>query len=271
MAESNAYILGTDREELHRLGVQHEVWSGEAHRGWELAQFKDGQSILDLGSGPGFCSTELAFITGEQGKVISVDKSAEYLDYLSQISDHHQLNIETILSDITQLELEANSLDAVWCRWVLGWINDPKSVLKNVAQALKPGGKMVLQEYQDWSTHEAKPHRDGINKAIQRALKSFKDYDSELDIGKDLPEILTDLGLNLVNVRQISKLASPNDSIWQWPKSFYFNYFPKLVEMNYLTPEELEKAFEDLKELEAGDDTVITCPLMVEVIAEKSF
>ena len=54
MQEENAYILGTDAQELHRLGVQHQVWSEEALHGWRLAQFRAGHTLLDLGSGPGF-------------------------------------------------------------------------------------------------------------------------------------------------------------------------------------------------------------------------
>lgn len=33
IAEENAYILGTEREELYRLGLQHQVWSGETRKG----------------------------------------------------------------------------------------------------------------------------------------------------------------------------------------------------------------------------------------------
>ena len=64
MKEQNAYILGTDKEELHRLGIQHQVWASEAQKGWTLAGFTAGQTLLDLGCGPGFCTKELAMITG---------------------------------------------------------------------------------------------------------------------------------------------------------------------------------------------------------------
>ena len=49
MSEENAYILGTDEEELIRLELQHKVWLSEAKHGWDLAEFKTGQTILDLG------------------------------------------------------------------------------------------------------------------------------------------------------------------------------------------------------------------------------
>ena len=41
MNEESVYILGTDKEELIRLELQHKVWSSEAKRGWDLAEFKN--------------------------------------------------------------------------------------------------------------------------------------------------------------------------------------------------------------------------------------
>lgn len=96
MKEQNAYILGTDKEELHRLGLQHQVWASEAHKGWELAGFTAGQTLLDLGCGPGFCTKELAFIVGATGKVIGIDRSEHFIKFLKNINLHYGLEIEAI-------------------------------------------------------------------------------------------------------------------------------------------------------------------------------
>ena len=85
MIEENEYILGTDEEELNRLELQHKVWLSEAKYGWDLAEFKSGQTILDLGCGPGYCAEELARIVGKMGRVIGVDKSNAFIAHLNQI------------------------------------------------------------------------------------------------------------------------------------------------------------------------------------------
>ena len=46
--EENQYILGTETAELHRLGVQHQVWASEAQQGWKEANFTAGHTILGL-------------------------------------------------------------------------------------------------------------------------------------------------------------------------------------------------------------------------------
>ncbi len=269
MSENNAYILGTDHQELHRLGVQHQVWASEAQLGWNLASFNAGNTLLDLGSGPGFCSKELAYIAGDSGKVIAVDKSPAYIQHVKELAELHQLNIEGICADFSKMELTPNSLDGMYCRWAMAWVPNPEEILRKVLDALKPGGKMVLHEYYDWSTHQTEPKLEGLSKGIAAAYKSFGDMDAELNIGRHLPGILSGLGMKITSTRVMSKLATPSDFEWQWPKSFYKSYFPRLAELGYLTEKEVLTALKDLNILEKTPGATLCCPLMIEVVAEK--
>ncbi|WP_432412410.1 class I SAM-dependent methyltransferase [Rasiella sp. SM2506] len=266
---SQPYILGTDSQELHRLGVQHQIWASEAQQGWKNAGFAAGHTILDLGCGPGFCTKELAYIVGESGKVLGVDLDEGYIQHLTQVADLYHLNIDGICSDFNDLQLKPNSIDGLYSRWALAWVPNAKEILQKTYDALKPGGKMVLQEYYDWSTHQTEPQLPGLSKAIAACLKSFKDQKGEIDIGRELPRILAELGMKVTSIRLIPKLATPENLIWQWPKTFYYSYFPRLVHMGLLTEAEAKQAFEDHKTLEKDKNTTLFCPMMVEVIAEK--
>ncbi len=267
--ESNEYILGTDDMELFRLGLQHQVWASEAQTGWSKAGFSAGQTLLDLGSGPGFCSKELAFITGPTGQVVAVDRSAHYIDYVQEIAKKHGLNIKGIVSDFDDMELANESLDGMYCRWAMAWIKNPKEILSKVLQALKPGAKMVLHEYYDWSTHQLEPNKPNLQKAIAACLRSFKEQEGDIDVGRYLPNMLNSLGMKVTSVRPMVKLARPSDFAWHWPKSFYHTYFPRLVEAGYLTEAEKTAALEEMDELEQFPHTTLFCPSLVEVIAEK--
>lgn len=269
MEEKNSYILGTDQEELFRLGVQHQVWAEEAQTGWRLANFRSGQTLLDLGSGPGYCSTEMAFIVGQEGKVLAIDRSEHYISHLKQIAQSQNLNIKAVVSDFDDMELEPLSLDGMYCRWGLAWSPQPEQVLRKVFNALKPGGKMVIHEYYDWSTLQTEPNKKALSKGIAMALKSFKDSEAEIDIGRHLPQILIDMGMKVVGFRPMSKIATPQNGIWQWPKTFFHNYLPRLVAQNYLTTKEVEEALADMEDLEKTKGASICTCLMVEVIAEK--
>lgn len=266
---SQPYILGTDAQELHRLGVQHQIWASEAQKGWESAGFSAGHTILDLGCGPGFCSKELAYIVGESGKVLGVDLDEGYIQHLTQVADLYHLNIDGICSDFNDLQLQKNSLDGMYSRWALAWIPNPKEILQKAYNALKSGGKMVLHEYYDWRTHQTEPQLPGLNKAIAACLKSFKEQKGEIDVGRELPTMLAEIGMKITSIRLMPKLATPENIVWQWPKTFYYSYFPRLVQMGILTEAEAKQAFEDHKTLEKNKNSTLFCPMMLEVIAEK--
>ncbi|MBT8327319.1 MAG: methyltransferase domain-containing protein [Bacteroidia bacterium] len=267
--EQNEYILGTNEEELHRLGLQHQIWASEAHLGWSKAGFNVGQTILDLGCGPGFCTKELAYIVGDKGKVIGVDKSENYIQFLQKTAELHSIPIDAIHSDFNNLLLESNSLDAMYCRWALAWISNPTEILQKVLSALKPGGKMVIQEYFDWSTHQTQPSTPALSKAIAACLQSFKEQEGDIDVGREVPQMLESMGMKILSTRIMAKLANPKELTWQWPKSFYHVYFPRLVEMNYLTQQESEQALKDMEQLGNQPSSQLYCPSLIEIIAEK--
>lgn len=268
MSQSKEYILGTDAQELFRLGVQHQIWASEAQHGWELAGFNEGQTLLDLGCGPGFCTQELAFLAGATGKVIGIDRAQNYIEHLQQTAQHQNLNIEAIHADFDAMSLTPHSLDGVYCRWALAWVPNPKQILAKVYEALKPGGTMVIQEYYDWSTHQTEPKKEQLSKAIAAALQSFKDSPGTIDIGRKLPQIFTEMNMEVTSIRLMPKLGTPHNAIWQWPKTFYHSYFPRLVP-KYLNEREVTNALEEMDQLEAIPGASLLTPLMVEVIAKK--
>lgn len=268
--KSKDYILGTDRAELHRLGLQHQVWSTESRKSWQLAEFSAGQYLLDLGCGPGYCTMEMAYMVGEYGKVIGVDKSKAYIDFLKENAKLHDLPIETQCTDFMKMKLKDESLDGAYSRWALAWVDDPEEVIGKVVDALVPGGAFVAQEYYDWSLLQTEPGFPNLTAAIAGALKSFKSQEkAEIDIGRKLPELFYNNGLEVTSIRPMTKMATAEDHSWQWPKSFFQIYFPKVAEMGFLTKKQVKNALAEFEELENIPGATILCPHMVEVIGIK--
>lgn len=267
--EEQAYILGTDKEELWRLGFQHQVWSEEARKAWNLAQFTKGDHLLDLGSGPGFCTIEMAYICGEEGKVTAVDKSRNYIDHLSQIAALQHLQIDKHCCDFDEMVLPQEYYDGAYCRWAMAWISNHKEVIDKVVQALKPGGRFVLQEYFNFSSLHIEPELPGLKVAIDAISKSYEQMDGNIDIGKKLPALLEEAGLKVVGVRELNKIGTPRDLVWHWPKTFFKIYLPKLVDMGLITTEEVHIALADFDKVEQMLGAQLMGPSMIEIIAEK--
>jgi ubiquinone/menaquinone biosynthesis C-methylase UbiE len=167
------------------------------------------------------------------------------------------------------MELQKNSLDGMYSRWALAWIPNAKEILTKVYQALKPGGRMVIHEYYDWSSHQTEPVLPHLSRAITAAYKSFSDMEGDLNIGRHIPRIFNELGMEVKNTRLMAKLATPKDLAWQWPKSFYKSYFPRLAEIGYLSNEDVKNALKDLERLEQTPGATICCPLMLETVGVK--
>ena len=81
-SEADAYILGTGDDEFERLRFQDRVWIEQAYSLWTRAGIKAGDTVCDLGCGPGFTSLELAQLVGSEGRVVAHDRSARFVDFL---------------------------------------------------------------------------------------------------------------------------------------------------------------------------------------------
>src|SRR3569833_2075663 len=127
MAQERDYVLGTHDDEIERLGIQHEVWAARAMAAWQRAGIKAGQTILDIGSGPGYATLGLASVVGWSGRVIAVDRSRRFLDALDARRKQQGLeNVQIVEIRLDELRLEANSVDGAWCRWVLAFVMRPR-------------------------------------------------------------------------------------------------------------------------------------------------
>ncbi|MFT5971205.1 MAG: ubiquinone/menaquinone biosynthesis C-methylase UbiE [Flavobacteriales bacterium] len=267
--EEKAYILGTEEAELHRLGIQHMTWAKEAFDGWEFAGFKNGDALLDLGSGPGFASRDLAYITGNKGSVTAVDLSEKYLKFIHKIAEHHHLNIKTVHTDFNDLTLEKNSLDGAYCRWALAWPEHPEYITQKVIDALKPGACFVAQEYNNWMELHTQPYMPNIQRGLELIFESFKTSGGNINIGARLGQIFEAQGLEVVRMRPLNKCVRPNSIAWNWPKSFMLLYLPKLVESGQFSQSEMEEVVDEFLILENTPGAFFYTPPMMEIIGKK--
>ena len=142
MTNDRDYVLGTHDEEIERLGLQHRVWPPQVLDAWKRAGITLGQTVLDVGCGPGHATLDLAEIVGPRGKVVAVDRSRRFLDALEAARRARGLGrIETHEQDLDLADLPAADADAAWSRWVIAFVRDPRALVGRIARSLRPGGR----------------------------------------------------------------------------------------------------------------------------------
>ena len=102
-----------------------------------------GDTVVDLGCGTGVTLSLLVEAVGPGGRIIGVDLSPEMLAHARQKVDAAGWrNVELVTSDMANYRFPA-SLDAVLATLALATIPDYDAVVRNIAAALPPGGRLA--------------------------------------------------------------------------------------------------------------------------------
>lgn len=269
MAERE-YILGTDEEELHRLGLQHRLWSQVAYALWDQARFQPGHTLLDVGCGPGHATFDMAQLVTPTGRVLAVDESQRFVEHVRrECAARGMRNVDVQQGDVQHLEAPAGSVDGAWIRWVLCFVRDPQAVIDGVARALRPGGRLAIQDYTHYSGVLLAPRSELFERVIQATDRSWRASGGDPEVGMRLPEILRRSGLEVEDVRPVVRMVRKGESLWQWPTSFFRNFVPKLVASGYLSAADGASWPREWAALTANPDLLLVSPPMIGVVARK--
>lgn len=112
-----------------------------------MGKIKEGDVVLDLGSGAGFDCFLAAKKVGAAGKVIGVDMTEEMIDKAEiNAKKYGYKNVEFRLGDIEKLPIDNNSIDVVISNCVINLVPDKSKVFREVHRVLKKGGRMYISD-----------------------------------------------------------------------------------------------------------------------------
>lgn len=126
--------------------------------------------VIDVGCGKGYFAIPIAIEVGAKGKVYAVDTSEEMLALLHQQIPQSS-NLEPVLSDESDIPLDAGIADMLFMSTVYHEFDDRRKMIKELLRIAKPGARFVVIDWNQRSDTQGPPMAHRV--ARQQVIKEF--------------------------------------------------------------------------------------------------
>jgi len=205
-----------------------------------------GDIIVDVGSGPGYLTVELARAVGETGEVIAVDPSADMrMAAASQCNGF--ANVRILDGTANELPLADASAAGAASLQVFEYLNDIPGALAEIRRVLRPGGRLVIGDmhWDSWIWHSTEPER------MAKMMSAWDHHLADRGVPARLPHMMRQAGYQIETIRPLVLLDTVlrNDGV----AMMLLNLMQAYVLQNDLVDEPTARAWADEQRRLAAD------------------
>ena len=139
--------------------------------------------LLDVGSGPGTITADLAGLVAEV-VAVEIDDPAAALTRAG-LADRGVTNAEVVVGDVHALDLADASFDVVHAHQVLQHVADPVAALREMARVVRPGGVIGVRD-SDYAAFAWYPRLPALDRWLELYQQAARANGGEPDAGRHL-------------------------------------------------------------------------------------
>jgi len=228
---ASLYALGSTDSEHERLIRQAARLAPCTERFLREAGISTGQRVLDLGSGVGDVAMLAARLVGPSGEVVGIERDPRSLDRArTRVAEAGLRNVSFIQSDVSQITA-SEPFDAAVGRFILMWLPDPTSVLRQLSLLVRPGGVVAFQEPSWAPVFAILTHLTLWSAAASLMYETIGRSGANPEMGLALYRIFQEAGLPAPTMQMEAPLGNDPDFI-RWMYDVMCSLRPQIQQLN---------------------------------------
>jgi SAM-dependent methyltransferase len=255
----------------HESVLRSHTWrTAENSASYLVPHLRSGQSVLDVGCGPGTITADLALLVAP-GEVVGLDAAA---DVVAQADEHARglglANLRFEVGDLFALGYPDASFDVVHLHQVLQHVADPVAALVELRRVLRPGGLLAARD-SDYGAFTWAPRDRMLDRWLELYLAVTERNGHDARIGPRLPGLAHEAGFgDVVTTSSTWTYADPDARAWWgglWAdRTRYSRFAEQAVEYGLSDTEELQAIADAFVRWAASPDAVFVIT-HVEILA----
>ncbi|MCX6146868.1 MAG: arsenite methyltransferase [Candidatus Kapabacteria bacterium] len=174
----------------------------------EFALIKEGDTVVDLGSGAGNDCFVARAITGETGKVIGIDMTEAMIDKARENSEKLGFNnVEFRFGEIEKIPIASNRVDVVVSNCVLNLVPNKPKAFSEMFRIIKPNGHFSVSDV---------VLKGNLPKGVKEASEMYAGCVSGAMQIEDYLKGLADAGFTNIKVQKEKNIEIPDDIMLQY-------------------------------------------------------